>query len=154
MAIPLIIGVGLAATGLYKGGKAIVDNNEANSVNDNAKEVVNKAQKALENSRINCEKSLQELGQKKIDTLTTSVQNFLAIFSQIKNVDFQHDGNLGNLNLNDFSTVVLKNMQKQVSFRCKCWSGSRYRLSWRSISCIWRVQWYDGICYRRNRSND
>lgn len=48
MAIPLIIGVGLAATGLYKGGKAIVDNNEANSVNDNANEIVNKAQKALE----------------------------------------------------------------------------------------------------------
>lgn len=116
MAIPLIIGVGLAAAGLYKGGKAIVDNNEANSVIDNANEIVNNAQKALENSRINCEKSLQELGQKKIDTLTTSVQNFLSIFSQIKNVDFQHDGNLGNLNLNDFSTVVLKNMEKQVSF--------------------------------------
>lgn len=65
MAIPLIIGVGLAAAGLYKGGKAIVDNNEANSVIDNANEIVNNAQKALENSRINCEKSLQELGQKK-----------------------------------------------------------------------------------------
>ena len=124
MAIPLIIGVGLAAAGLYKGGKAIVDNNEANSVNDNANEIVNKAQKALENSRINCEKSLQELGQKKIDTLTTSVKNFLSIFRQIKNVDFQHDGNLGNLNLNDFSTVVLKNMEKQVSFVASAGMGA------------------------------
>ena len=47
MAIPLIIGVGLAAAGLYKGGKAIVDNNEANSVNDNANEIVNKSTKSL-----------------------------------------------------------------------------------------------------------
>ena len=37
MAIPLIIGVGIAAAGLYKGGKAIVDNNEANSLNDDAR---------------------------------------------------------------------------------------------------------------------
>lgn len=64
------------------------------------------------------------MGQKKIDTLTTSVQNFLAIFSQIKNVDFQHDGNLGNLNLNDFSTVVLKNMEKQVSFVASAGMGA------------------------------
>ena len=116
MAIPLIIGVGIAAVGLYKGGKAIVDNNEANSVNGDADKIVRNAKRALKKSRVSCEESLKELGQKKIDTLTTSVQNFLATFSQIKNVDFQHDGNLGNLNLNDFSTVVLKNMEKQVSF--------------------------------------
>lgn len=116
MAIPLIIGVGIAAAGLYKGGKAIVDNNEANSLNDDANEIVEKAQKKLENSRLTCEKALQELGQKKVDTLTTSVQNFLATFNQIKNVDFQHDGDLGNLNLKEFSTVALQSMQKQVSF--------------------------------------
>ena len=50
MAIPLIIGIGIAAAGLYKGGKAIVDNNEANSLNDDANEIVEKAQKKLENS--------------------------------------------------------------------------------------------------------
>lgn len=116
MAIPLIIGVGIAAAGLYKGGKAIVDNNEANSLNDDANEIVEKAQKKLENSRLACEQALQELGQKKVDTLTTSVQNFIATFNQIKNVDFQHDGDLGNLNLKEFSTVALQSMQEKVSF--------------------------------------
>ena len=116
MAIPLIIGIGIAAAGLYKGGKAIVDNNEANSLNDDANEIVEKAQKKLENSRLACEQALQELGQKKVDTLTTSVQNFIATFNQIKNVDFQHDGDLGNLNLKEFSTVALQSMQEKVSF--------------------------------------
>ncbi|MEM0733062.1 hypothetical protein [Neisseria perflava] len=152
MAIPLIIGVGLAAAGLYKGGKAIVDNNEANSVIDNANEIVNNAQKALENSRINCEKSLQELGQKKIDTLTTSVQNFLSIFSQIKNVDFQHDGNLGNLNLNDFSTVVLKNMEKQVSFVASAGLGAGTGLAGGALTAF--GEWYNGIGYGRYRNGD
>lgn len=116
MAIPLIVGVGLAAVGLYKGGKAVKDNYEANSLNDDANQIVEKAQARLDSARLKCENALQELGQKKVDTLTTSVQNFLTTFEKIKNVDFEHDGNLGNLNLKEFSTTVLQSMQSQLSF--------------------------------------
>ncbi|WP_416192417.1 hypothetical protein [Neisseria sp. CCUG12390] len=116
MAIPLIIGVGLAAAGLYKGGKAIIDNNDANTLNENAREIVERAQKKLDSARVQCEAALQDLGHKKVDTLATNVKDFLTTFEQIKNVDFEHDGDLGNLNLKEFSTDVLLSMQKQVSF--------------------------------------
>lgn len=116
MAIPLIIGLGIAAAGAYKGGKAILDNNEANDVNDTANSIVKEAQKELETARNQCQDALENLGQKKVETLTTTIPNFLDCFKQIKNVDFTHDGNLGNLQLNEFSTDILQTMQEKVNF--------------------------------------
>lgn len=116
MAIPLIIGAGIAAVGLYKGGKAVMDNSEANDVNDSANRMVEKAQKHLEEARELCQAALTDLGRKKVDALTTNVQDFLQTFRQIKNVDFEHDGELGNLSMKEFSHDVLESMEQSVSF--------------------------------------
>lgn len=116
MAIPLIVGLGVAAVGLYKGGKAIMDNMEADDVNDSANSIVQRAEDRLNKSREACQKTLEELGQRKIETLTTTVPHFLEHFNKIKNVDFQHDGDLGNMQLKEFSTQALQSMQESVSF--------------------------------------
>lgn len=42
MAIPLIVGLGIGAVGLYKSGKAIKDNMDANDLNNSAQDIVKK----------------------------------------------------------------------------------------------------------------
>ncbi len=119
MAIPLILGAvaaAAAATGIYKGGKAVVDNNKAGSINDDANNIVESSKKKIEASRVACDQSLTELGQRKADTLSVNVKNFLETFGQIKNVDFTHDGDFGNLKAKDFKDHVLNEMRESVNF--------------------------------------
>lgn len=116
MAIPLIIGVAVGATGLYKAGKALYDNNEANEVNNMAENIVNHAKYEMEKARVECEEALNSLGQCKADALRINVNNFLETFQKIKNIDFAHDGNLGNLQLKEFNEVALREMANSVSF--------------------------------------
>lgn len=118
MAVPFIVGAVVASgvTGLYKGIKAWNDGDKAESVNRSANRIVEKAQDKLERSRTNCQTALENLGRRKADALAVNVQNFLAVFGKIKNVDFEHDGDLGNLNLKEFSPKMLQNMQESVSF--------------------------------------
>lgn len=116
MAIPLIIGVAAAAVGAYKGGKAISDNSKAKELNESAERIAKSAERMVERSRENCETALTDLGQAKVDVLDKNVQKFLEVFNQIKNVDFEHDGDLGNLHLNGFDQSSLAALQEQVSF--------------------------------------
>ena len=115
MAIPLIIGIAAGAVGLYKGGKAIIDNNAASDINDAADEIVQKANKRLETTRSACQSALAELGQHKVQALEKNVQDFLHTFNQIKNVDFAHDGDLDNMALRDFDTSILNDMAESIS---------------------------------------
>lgn len=116
MPIPLIIGVAVGAAGLYKAGRAVYDNSEAESVNSSANHIVSSAEKRMDNVRKACDAALKELGQKKVDILSKNVKDFIATFEQIKNVDFQHDGNFDNLSADEFSDVVLGEMRESVSF--------------------------------------
>ncbi|MEE6031824.1 hypothetical protein [Avibacterium paragallinarum] len=119
MVFPLIavgIGVGSGLLGAYKGYKAIRDNNKAGELNDSAESIVKWFEVRMNEVRIGCEKTLTELGQRKADTLSNNVKHFLETFEQIKNVDFAHEGDLGNLNLKEFSHTTLQEMEKQVSF--------------------------------------
>ncbi|MDC7252073.1 hypothetical protein PE074_01805 [Wohlfahrtiimonas chitiniclastica] len=116
MAIPIIIGVAAAAIGAYKGGKAISDNSKAKELNESAERIAKNAERMVERSRENCETALTDLGQAKVDVLDKNVQNFLEVFNQIKNVDFEHDGDFGNLHLNGFDQSSLAALQAQASF--------------------------------------
>ena len=118
MAVPLILGAvaaAAAATGIYKGGKAVVDNNKAGDINDDANKIVEDSKKKMEASRIACDQSLTELGQRKADTLSGNVKKCLETFGQI-NVDFTHDGDFGNLKAKDFKDHVLNEMRESVNF--------------------------------------
>lgn len=115
MAIPLVIGIGLGATGLYKAVRAVSDNSEAESVNSSARRIVRQVENRLEISRESCEAALSELGQKKVYILSKNVKDFIATFEKIQNIDFKH-GDVSNLNAREFSEVVMKEMRKNVSF--------------------------------------
>ena len=80
MAIPIIIGAGFLVAGLYKGGKAVVDNGDANSINSSANSIVKQAESKLEKSKIECKAALTDLGQCKAEILEKNVQFFLQTF--------------------------------------------------------------------------
>ena len=116
MPIPLIIGVAAGVAGAAKTGKAFYDNKKASEANDTAQGIARRAEWSLEESREKCQEALADLGAKKADTLTNHVSTFITTFGKIKNIDFQHDGNLGNLTVKEFSNVVLKELKQDVSF--------------------------------------
>lgn len=119
MAVPIILG-GIAAaagvTGLYKGIKGAVDNSNASDLNDEAQNIVSRAESKLESAKNLTEETLKNLGQAKIDILAIHVQKFLDTFQKIKNVDFQHDGNIGSLSLKNFDIAELSLLKQEVSF--------------------------------------
>lgn len=116
MPIPLIIGVAAGVAGAAKTGKALYDNKKASEANDTAKDIVIRAEWSLEKSREKCQAALTDLGAKKADTLANHVSTFITTFGKIKNIDFQHDGSLGNLTVKEFSNIVLKELKQDVSF--------------------------------------
>lgn len=112
--------VGLAAftavVGTIKGVKAIGDNNAANELNKQAQSIVKQAESELDKTKTHTQTSLELLGKAKVDILNVSVKNFLEVFEQIKNVDFKHDGDLGNLSLTDFNSANFTMLKQEVSF--------------------------------------
>ena len=119
MPLPLIIPIAMgvaALVGVGKGVKAVMDNNEAGDLNDSAQDKVKRCERELEKARQHCQQSLTTLGEKKAHALENNIQNFLETFRQIKNVDFVHDGDLGNLHLRDFDMETLDEMTEAVNF--------------------------------------
>lgn len=114
MAIPLIIGAGLGVAGLYKAGKAVVDNSDANDINDSAIGISRKAQNKLDDSKEHCETQLKALGACKANAYRVNIKKFIDTFGQIKNVEFD-SVEMGNLSAQEFD-VVLTEMREGVSF--------------------------------------
>ena len=83
MPLPLLfIGIA-AATGLAGAGKtvkAVVDNTNANKINN--------ARKCLEQQRGAVAQSLEKLGEEKLQILAGTVTSFVSAFEKIKNIDF------------------------------------------------------------------
>lgn len=116
MAIPLIVGLGIGAVGLYKSGKAIKDNMDANDLNNSAQDIVKKAESQVELAREECQKSLTDLGQLKVDAVQVNIHGFVEIFQKIKNKDFGGEAEIGNLQLADCNEQALLEMEEKVSF--------------------------------------
>lgn len=119
MPVPIILGglaVAAAVTGVAKGAKGIMDNNEAKELNELAKAIVEQSEFNLKQAKKHSQASLELLGTAKVTILNMSVKKFLEVFSQIKNVDFEHDGNLGNLSLTEFDVADFRMLRQEVSF--------------------------------------
>lgn len=119
MPVPIILGglaVAAAVTGVAKGAKGIMDNNEAKELNELAKAIVEQSEFNLEQAKKHSQASLELLGTAKVTILNMSVKKFLEVFGQIKNVDFEHDGNLGNLSLTEFDVADFRMLRQEVSF--------------------------------------
>lgn len=101
MPLPLLfIGVA-AATGITGAGKtvkAVVDNTNANKINTQANEGVDKAKNNLELQRTAVANALEQLGSEKLHILTGSVTSFVNAFERIKNIEFTSSVGLDELN--------------------------------------------------------
>ena len=88
--IPIILGGGAVASGiagLFKGGKAIMDNKEANDVNAQAYALKEKLEKRLRRACDQSTAALKRLGEKKIRTCEYSVERFVTLFETVKNIE-------------------------------------------------------------------
>ena len=90
--IPIILGA-LAVTtggiGVAKGVKAVIDNNEADDINENAQHIIDIAQNGLQKARALTSKALSDLGNKKIDICDKHLSHFIASFEKLKNVEME-----------------------------------------------------------------
>lgn len=116
MPIPLVIGIAAGLVGAGKTGKALYDNKKSSEANATAQGIAKRAERNLERSREQCQESLATLGAKKAETFTGVITSFITTFEKIKNIDFQHSGDLGNLIAKDFSNVVLAELKQELSF--------------------------------------
>lgn len=118
MAFPIIVPIAMgisALYGIYKGGKGIVDNKEANELNESAHKIIERAIKNLDDARSICEKSLSVLGSTKMESITNTMGNFITVFEKLKNVELKSTPDLESLKIAEFSYQVLDEMKKEVS---------------------------------------
>jgi len=101
MPLPFIIaGIAVAAGayGVKKGVDAKDDFDTAERYNKKAERIYNEAKEQLETKRKLTNSHLESLGELKISIYEGSLADFVEIFSQIKNIDFEDNLNLGLLN--------------------------------------------------------
>ncbi len=92
MPLPLLFIGAIAvtgATGIGSSVKAGFDQHKAKLLNDNSNDRLESCAIRLENARVQCRDSLDALGQEKLFVLNGSMQRFLDLFTQLKNVDFR-----------------------------------------------------------------
>ncbi|WP_218673036.1 hypothetical protein, partial [Klebsiella pneumoniae] len=71
--------------------------------NSSAQSIVRYAESELEVSRDDCQKTLTDLGQLKVEAVQVNIHNFLEEFKKIKNKDDIGDAEIGNLQLSEFT---------------------------------------------------
>lgn len=135
MPIPIIIGGAIAAkvalaaagtagaVGAVKGAKAISDTKKANNINQEAKSIVNKAEKQLDEKRKLTNTVIESLGKEKIRILSTSMKDFVDNFSKLKNVNFKKSIGIDELGDLSFSGNALKEL-RTASFKAHEIAGS------------------------------
>ncbi len=92
MPLPLLFIGAIAvtgATGIGANVKAGFDQHKAKLLNDNSNSRLESSALRLDNARIQCRDSLESLGKEKLYVLNGSMQRFLDLFTQLKNVDFR-----------------------------------------------------------------
>lgn len=98
--IPIILGaaaVGTGGWGLFKSGKAIADNSEANDVNDRARRLQEEITRNLEQARNKSKTALERLGNKKLHICEVPVGKFITLAEMIKNIEFSDSEGLDEL---------------------------------------------------------
>lgn len=117
MPLPIIPGlIALAfGVGAKKAYDAHSDNKTANEVNKEANNIIIVATDEANDARESCNKALQNLGDKKILILDSSIQRFLKGFTRIKNVDFSDSKGLNELNKIKFDDNTIKELKEMQS---------------------------------------
>lgn len=88
--VPLILGavaLGSAVVGTVKVVEAIEDFDEAEDLDNRAKDVSKNAQRRLKGARTRCTNELEALGQLKLDILDRQLGRFVFLFGQLRNLE-------------------------------------------------------------------
>ena len=93
MPLPLLLvgatAVAAAGWGVKKGIDAKSDFDAAESINENAQEIFDKAKRSLEECQEETQSRLESLGRQKALLFEEALIPFVEMFSRIKNVDFK-----------------------------------------------------------------
>lgn len=145
MPIPFILGgiaVAAAAVGAKKGLDAKHDMDEANDINEAAKEMAKEAENFIVMAKDRTKGAVEGLGQQKIQLLTTSINDFVVNFEKIKNINLKNSegiNELKNFNPNSESFKQLKNASyeaKQVAINGLAAVGSGALLAYGTYSVV------------------
>ena len=113
MPIPFIIAGAALAAGAYgakKGLDAKSDYDKAEKYNRRAEETYDEAKEKLEEKKEITNSSLESLGKLKVSIYDGSLMDFVDIFQEIKNIDFEENLNLGILkSVDDQDILDIKN---------------------------------------------
>ena len=81
MPFPALVVWGVAAlaagTGVVKTVKAVKDNNKASKYSEEANDIVSKASRKAQEARERARKSLEDLGQTKLNVIESTIKNWL-----------------------------------------------------------------------------
>lgn len=112
----LLVGAAVAsgALGAKKGYDATNDFSDAQDINREAQEVLDKAEKNLEQEREATQLELEALGQLKVDIYQGTLTRFVEAFSKIKNVEFDDANLFGDQNLPPVTENELKLVEKST----------------------------------------
>ena len=116
MPIPLIIVPLITSAALLD--KAHTDKKDAVETNDRANSIIESAKKSLEKSKKACSTALENLGNKKVFMLETSIKTFINCVESIKNIDLEKPFELNEVSkfkLDKTSFTELKKIETNVS---------------------------------------
>lgn len=98
--IPIILGVAAVGTGgwgIFKGAKAISDNNEAKTVNERAEKLYKRITARLQTARDESRDALDALGRKKLHMCEVPIGKFVTLFEKVKNIELARSEGLDEL---------------------------------------------------------
>lgn len=114
MPVPFIIGAvaaAAAATGAKKSVDATDNMNKAKNLNKKASLIAKSAEKNIEKRKNRVNTSIENLGKKKIEILTTTIIDFIENFEKIKDIELLNGegiGELKNLKFDNDNVLELK----------------------------------------------
>lgn len=122
MPLPIIWGAavigGAALKGLSSGVKAKSNMRDAQQITDAAQEYAQESKAFIEMAQSNTKSAIEHLGMKKIDILSTSINDFVSSFEKIKNVEIKQSVGLEELSLLKTSNESFQTLRR-ASFEAK-----------------------------------
>lgn len=127
MPIPFIIvgaTIAMGVSGVGIGAKGGYDQHRAQKINKDSNRRAENAAHRLDDLRIKCSKSLQDLGDEKLSVLNGSVTKFVDSFSQLKNVDFTGSEGLDEVSKIQMGSKEFAEMKELTKFSSSILKGS------------------------------
>lgn len=117
MPLPLLAwgAIALAGYGVKKGVDAKNDFDSAKSINHEAEELIEKADKRLNNIRMSAQNSLESFGTNKAECYENTLKPFKRVAEKIKNIDLSQFQDVGNV-LKEFETNLQQLKAVEVTF--------------------------------------